>query len=118
TNVANLLLARATSRAKEFAVRAALGAGRTRILRQLLTEGALLGLLGAAVGIALAFWGVRGLSGLLPADFPHADSIRVSGPVLAFALFLSFGASLLFGVAPALFAADPRLHTTLQDSAG
>ncbi|HEV2493350.1 MAG TPA: ABC transporter permease [Terriglobia bacterium] len=117
-NVANLLLARATSRAKEFAVRAALGAGRTRILRQLLTEGAVLGLLGAAVGIALAFWGVRGLSGLLPADFPHADSIRVSGPVLAFALFLSFGASLLFGVAPALFAADPRLHTTLQDSAG
>jgi len=117
-NVANLLLARATSRAKEFAIRAALGAGRSRILRQLLTESAVLGLLGAAVGIALAFWGVQGLGGLLPSDLPHADSIRVSGPVLAFALFLSFGASLLFGVAPALFAADPRLHTTLQESAG
>jgi len=117
-NVANLLLARATSRAKEFAVRSALGAGRARILRQLLTESAVLGLLGAALGIALAYWGVRGLSGLLPPTFPRADSIRVDGTVLAFALALSLGASLLFGVAPALFAADPRLHTTLQESAG
>ena len=117
-NVANLLLARATSRGKEFAVRAALGAGRTRILRQLLTESAVLGLLGAAVGIALAYWGVHGLSGLLPASFPRAESIRVDGSVLAFALLLSLGASLVFGVAPALFAADPRLQTTLQESAG
>jgi putative ABC transport system permease protein len=117
-NVANLLLARATSRAKEFAVRAALGAGRNRILRQLLTESAVLGLLGAAVGIALAYWGVQGLSGLLPASFPRAESIRVDGSVLAFALLLSLGASLLFGVAPALFAADPRLQATLQESAG
>ncbi|MGA2074834.1 MAG: ABC transporter permease, partial [Terriglobia bacterium] len=117
-NVANLFLARATSRAREFAVRAALGAGRTRILRQLLTESAVLGLLGAAVGIALAFWGVQGLSGLLPPSFPRAESIRVDGSVLAFALLLSLGASLLFGLAPALFAADPRLHATLQESAG
>jgi len=117
-NVANLLLARATSRAKEFAVRAALGASRTRILRQLLTESAVLGLLGAAVGIALARWGVQGLSGLLPPNFPGAESIRMDGSVLAFALLLSLGASLLFGVAPALFAADPRLQTTLQESAG
>jgi putative ABC transport system permease protein len=117
-NVANLLLARATSRAREFAVRAALGAGRSRILRQLLTESAVLGLLGAAVGIALAFWGVQGLSGLLPPSFPRAESIRVDGSVLAFALLLSLGASLLFGVAPALSAADPRLHATLQESAG
>ncbi len=117
-NLANLFLARATSRAKEFAVRAALGAGRSRILRQLLTESAVLGLLGAAVGIALAFGGVQGLSGLLPPSFPRAESIRVDGPVLAFALLLSLWASLLFGLAPALFAADPRLHTTLQESAG
>jgi putative ABC transport system permease protein len=117
-NVANLLLARATSRAKEFAVRAALGAGRTRILRQLLTESGVLGLLGAVLGVALARWGVQGLSGLLPPNFPRADSIRLDGWVLAFALLLSLGASLLFGVAPALFAADPRLHTTLQESAG
>jgi predicted permease len=117
-NVANLLLARATSRAREFAVKAALGASRGRILRQLLTESAVLGLLGAALGIALAYWGVRGLSGLLPPSFPRADSIGVDGWVLAFALVLSLGASLLFGAAPALFAADPRLHTTLQESAG
>jgi putative ABC transport system permease protein len=117
-NVANLLLARATSRAKEFAVRAALGAGRARILRQLLTESAVLGLLGAAVGLALAYWGVQGLSGLIPPSFPRAGSIRVDGWVLAFALVLSLGASLLFGVAPALFAADPRLHASLQESAG
>jgi len=117
-NVANLLLARATSRAKEFAVRAALGAGRTRILRQLLTESAVLGLLGAAVGIGLAYWGVQGLSGLIPPSFPRGESIRVDGSVLAFALVLSLGASLLFGVAPALFAADIRLQTTLQESGG
>ena len=117
-NVANLLLSRATSRAKEFAIRAALGAGRSRILRQLLTESAVLGLAGAALGIGLAYWGVQGLSGLLPPDFPHAESIRVDGSVLAFALILSIGASVLFGLAPALFAADLRLQTTLQESAG
>ncbi|HXJ92807.1 MAG TPA: ABC transporter permease [Terriglobia bacterium] len=117
-NVANLLLARATSRAREFAVRAALGAGRARILRQLLTESAVLGLVGSALGIGLAYWGVRGLSGLLPPSLPRADSIRVDGSVLAFALVLALGASLLFGVAPALFAADPTLQRTLQESAG
>jgi putative ABC transport system permease protein len=117
-NLANLLLARATSRKREFAVKAALGAGRGRILRQLLTESAVLGLIGATLGIALAYWGVRGLSGLLPPSFPRAGSIQVDGWVLAFALVLSLGASLLFGVAPALFAADPRLHTTLQEHAG
>ncbi len=117
-NVANLLLARATSRAREFALRAALGAGRNRILRQLLTESAVLGLAGAALGIGLAYWGVRGLSGLLPASFPSGDSIQVNGSVLAFALALSLTASLLFGVAHALFAADPRLYATLQESGG
>jgi len=115
-NVANLLLARATSRAREFAVKAALGAGWTRILRQLLTESAVLGLIGAALGIGLAYAAVQGLSGLLPPNFPRADSIRVDGSVLAFALFLSLGASLLFGAAPALFAADARLETTLRES--
>ncbi|HEV2351987.1 MAG TPA: ABC transporter permease [Terriglobia bacterium] len=117
-NVANLLLARATSRAKEFALRAALGAGRARILSQLLTESAVLGLLSAAAGISLAFWGVHGLSALIPSTFPRAGSIRVDGTVLGFALLLSLSASLLFGLAPALFAADPRIQTTLQESAG
>ncbi len=117
-NVANLLLARATSRAREFAVKAALGASRGRILRQLLTESAVLGLLGAVLGIALAYWGVRGLSGLVPRSFPRADSIRVDGWMLAFALALALASSLLFGFAPAFFAADPRLRATLQESAG
>jgi predicted permease len=90
-NVANLLLARATSRAKEFALRASLGAGRIRILRQLLTESAVLGLAGAAVGIALAYWGVRGLSGLLPPSFPGAGTIRVDGMVLAFVVWSGSG---------------------------
>ena len=117
-NAANLLLGRATARAKEFAVRAALGAGRARILRQLLTESAALGLLGAALGIALAYWGVQGLGGLLPPTFPRAESIRVDGSVLVFALALSLGASLLFGAAPALLAADPRLQATLQEGGG
>jgi putative ABC transport system permease protein len=117
-NVANLLLARATSRAKEFAVRAALGAGRVRILRQLLTESAVLGLAGGALGIGLAYWGVQGLSGFLPASLPRAEPIRIDGTVLVFALAISLVASLLFGVAPALFAADPRLHATLQESGG
>jgi putative ABC transport system permease protein len=117
-NVANLLLARATSRAKEFAVRAALGAGRARILRQLLTESAVLGLLGAVLGVALAYCGVQGLSGFLPPSLPRSEPIRIDGTVLTFALALSLVASLLFGVAPALFAADPRLHATLQESGG
>ena len=117
-NVANLLLARATDRAKEFAVRAALGASRARILRQLLTESALLGLLGAALGIGLAYWGIKGFSGLLPPSFPRAESIGVDKAVLAFSLVLSLGASLLFGLMPALFAADTRLQTKLQESTG
>lgn len=117
-NVTNLLLARATSRSREFAVRAALGASRGRLLGQLLTESVVLGLLGAAFGIGLAYWGVQGLSGLLPPSFPRAESIRVDGSVLAFALLLTLGTILLFGLAPALFASDPRLQTNLQESGG
>src|SRR5262249_46034584 len=88
-NVANLLLARAASRAKEFALRAALGARRVRILRQLLTESAILGIAGAVLGVALAYFGVRGLSGLLPPVFASAGPIQVERSVLGFALVLS-----------------------------
>jgi predicted permease len=114
-NIANLLLARATSRSREIAVRAALGAGRARIVRQLLSETAVLGLLGGVAGIALAYWGVQSLSALLPATLPRVNTIRVDPLVLGFALLLSALASLAFGFAPALFAADPNLQTSLRE---
>jgi putative ABC transport system permease protein len=115
TNLANLLLTRATSRAREIAVRTALGAGRKRIVRQLLTETAVLGLLGGITGIALAYWGVQALSTLLPPDFPHVNEIRVDNFVLAFALVLAVLASCAFGLAPALFAANSNLQSNLRE---
>jgi putative ABC transport system permease protein len=117
-NIANLLLARATSRAKEMSVRIALGAGRARIVRQLLTESAALGLLGGAAGILVAYWGVQSLRSFLPAEMAQMKAIRVDGWVLAFALFLSVAASLVFGLAPALFAAGSDLQKTLREGAG
>ena len=117
-NIANLLLSRASSRAREIAVRIALGAGRKRIIRQLLTESAVLGLLGGLTGILLAYWGVHSLITLLPADLPRAQTIRVDGAVLAFALLLSVAASFVFGLAPSVFAADSSLQTGLKEAAG
>jgi predicted permease len=115
-NVANLLLARATSRAREIAVRSALGAGRSRIIRQLLSETALLGLLGGIAGIALAYLGVRVLGSLLPESLPRTGEIGVDGFVLGFALLLSVLASCGFGLAPALFAAKSKLQGSLRES--
>jgi putative ABC transport system permease protein len=117
-NIANLLLTRATSRSKEIAVRTALGAGRARIIRQLLSESAVLGLLGGAVGIALAYWGVKALSSLLPSSLPQMNPIRVDYFVLGFALLLSAVASCAFGLAPALFAANSNLQSSLREGGG
>jgi len=114
-NIANLLLTRATSRAREIAVRTTLGAGRARIVRQLLSETAVLGLLGGVTGIGLAYWGVQGLSLLLPASLPQVNTIRVDNVVLGFALLLSAVASCVFGLAPALFAANSNLQTSLRE---
>jgi putative ABC transport system permease protein len=117
-NIANLLLTRATSRSKEIAVRVALGAGRSRIIRQLLSETAVLGLLGGIIGIALAYAGVQILSSLMPGDLPRLNPIRVDNAVLAFALVLSAIASVAFGLVPALFASKSNIQASLRDGGG
>jgi predicted permease len=114
-NIANLLLARATSRTREMALRTTLGAGRNRIVRQLLSETAMLGLLGGVAGAALAYWGVQSLTSLLPAAVPQVNAIRVDRFVLCFALLLSALASFAFGLAPALFAVNSSLQAHLRE---
>jgi putative ABC transport system permease protein len=114
-NIANLLLSRAASRRREMAVRIALGAGRARIVRQLLTESAILGLLGGFAGVLLAVCGVRSLRSFLPPGLTQISSIHVGGSVLAFALLLSLAAALVSGVAPALLATPAKLQTNIKE---
>jgi putative ABC transport system permease protein len=116
-NIANLLLARATSRAREMALRQALGAERGRIVRQLLTESAVLGLFGAIAGILLAFWCIHALTPFLPSGLAQFGAVRLDARVLGFALALSLIASLGFGLAPALLAGDSHLEANLREGA-
>ena len=113
-NVASLLLARSAARSKEMALRAALGAGRARILRQLLTESAALSLLGGVTGVVLAWWSLSALKALLPADARGFASVGIDGGVLAFATGLSLLCGLLFGVAPAASASRVDLAASLK----
>ena len=114
-NVANLLLARSNARAQEFAVRMALGAGRMRIIRQLLTESTLLALTGGALGLLLASWGTKAALKLVPRTLPRASEIHLSAPVLGFTLFLSIAAGILFGLLPALRISQGKLQHTLKE---
>ena len=114
-NVAHLSLARASSRVKEMAVRAALGAGRARLVRQMLSESLLLAIAGGLAGVVLTWWGTHALTALGPKELPRATEIRIDMPVLWFALAVSISAGLLFGVAPALRASRVDPNESLKD---
>jgi putative ABC transport system permease protein len=116
-NVANLLLARATTREKEFAIRSALGASRWRLIRQLLVESLLLAIGGAAMGTLLAWGGLKSLVALMPQNIIPAEAvIRLNTPVLAFTLSIAVLTALVFGLVPALKAARKDLNEPLRDS--
>ncbi len=115
TNVANLLLARATARSGEVAIRSALGAGRRDLVQQLLTESLLLGLAGGGLGLALAASSLRALRAWLPPDLPRVGEIRLDPSVLLFALGASLAAAAVFGLAPALQASRANLAASLKE---
>jgi predicted permease len=117
-NVANLQLARAQARGREFAIRAALGAGRARVVRQLLVESLLLGLLGSVVGLVLGCWAVDALRAVVPANIPRLEEVALNGWVLAFAIGAGVLTSLIFGLAPASHATGQDLRTALTPSTG
>ena len=115
-NIANLLLARAVGRSREFAIRTALGASRARMIRQLLTESILLAGVGGLFGLALAFWSTRAILKGLPAALPRADEISLDARVLLFSLALSLFTGVIFGLAPALKATRINLQETMNQS--
>ncbi|HEV2489546.1 MAG TPA: ABC transporter permease [Candidatus Acidoferrales bacterium] len=114
-NVASLLLARSTGRAREFAVRAALGATQGRVVRQLLTESLLLSAGGGALGLLIASWGTRAALGAVPQALPRASEITLDNRVLVFTFAISVLAGVIFGLVPSLKTSRPDLHETLKE---
>src|SRR5262249_61615397 len=114
-NVATLLLARSTGRTREFAVRSALGASQSRLVRQLLTESALLGLIGGGIGLIIAARGTKPLLAALPHALPRSREIGVDGRVLLFTFGVSIAAGILFGLVPAFKAWRTNLQEALKE---
>jgi predicted permease len=114
-NVANLTVARSSVRMREFAIRAALGASRGRLLRQLLTESILLSLTGGALGLLLAGWGTKAALHQLPVNLPRASEVALDSRVLIFTLVISLACGIFFGLAPAFKSARANLHDTLKE---
>jgi predicted lysophospholipase L1 biosynthesis ABC-type transport system permease subunit len=117
-NVANLLLSRASQRQREISVRLAMGAGRMRLIRQLLTESLLLALVASSLGILLAYWGKTALASLLPPFFASNLNLRLDGRVLLYTLVLALVATILFGLIPALEASKTDRMAALKDRTG
>src|SRR5262249_17934074 len=115
TNVANLMLARGIAREREMAIRLAFGAGRLRLIRQLLTESALLALLAGAVGLFIASWGIQALLSFSPPNLPHLESVAIDAKVLAFTTVVALLTSLLFGLAPALKISQAQPGAALKE---
>jgi putative ABC transport system permease protein len=115
-NVAHMQLARAASRQKEVAVRTALGAGRSRVVRQILTESLLLALLGGSLGLLLGLWGMRVLGALSPPGIPRVETVSLDSHVLVFLVVASVLTALGFGLAPALHASEVSLNDSLRES--
>ncbi|HZE69968.1 MAG TPA: ABC transporter permease [Pyrinomonadaceae bacterium] len=115
-NIANLLLARATARRKEMAIRAAMGAGRWRIARQLLTESVLLAIIGGGLGLLIARWGIQFILYISPDAIPRSREIDLDWKVLVFTLGVSFLTGILFGLLPAVQAGEVDVHETLKET--
>src|SRR5262245_3403825 len=115
-NVANLMLARATVRQRELAIRAALGAGHWRLIKQLLSESALLGIFGGTLGFAIAFWGVDVLARFVQGRIPRFEGVQVNVATLGFTLLVSLVAGIVFGLVPAVWCSRPGLTESLKES--